>query len=289
MKNFVLPILTVLLLPLQACATKYSAEPIQARVVDAETKQPLEDVNVVANWQLEGGLEGGTNLGQMMVMETVTDSAGQFSFPAWGPKAIPSGYPLEYQNARLKDMDPQLLLFKSGYKYLALYNRKTAEQMRGKGPSVRTSDWNGKTIEMRRFTGFKWNLEQYAGDLIHLNGFLEVVAILNPVELPRDHCKWKKIPLMILATYKQNEIFKAANITVPYWGLPLELYDRLLSDEKYYAEQGCGSVKGFLGGMRNGAQMANFFRTGTLMAYISWMGLYETWACCPYGQDFLDE
>jgi hypothetical protein len=190
MKNPLLFILIALILPLQACATNYSAESIQARVVDSETKQPLAGVNVVANWQLEGGLEGGTNLGQMMVMETVTESAGQFSFPAWGPKAMPSGYPLVYQNARLKDMDPQLLLFKSGYNYLALYNDKTWEQKRGTGLSVRTSDWNGKTIEMRRFKG---NIEDYATELSFLENRLEDAAILDYAELPRDHCKWKKI------------------------------------------------------------------------------------------------
>jgi hypothetical protein len=238
MKNFLFFILIALILPLQACATNYSAEPIQARVVDAETKQPLAGVNVVANWQLEGGLEGGTNLGQMMVMETVTDSAGQFRFPAWGPKAMPSGYPLVYQNARLKDMDPQLLLFKSGYNYLALYNDKTWEQKRGTGLSVRTSDWNGKTIGMRKFKG---NIEEYAEELSYLNILLGNVAVLYPTEFPQDPCKWKRIPLMILATGKQNEVFKAAHVRF----LPLRLYSELLSDEKYFLEAGCGSVKEF--------------------------------------------
>jgi hypothetical protein len=243
MKNPLLFILIALILPLPACATNYSAESIQARVVDSETKQPLAGVNVVANWQLEGGLEGGTNLGQMMVMETVTDSAGQFRFPAWGPKAMPSGYPLVYQNARLQDMDPQLLLFKSGYNYLALYNDKTWEQKRSTGLSVRTSDWNGKTIEMRKFKG---SLEGYAGDLHFLKSFLEGVAILVPTALPRDYCGWKRIPLMILATHKQNEIFKTENVRTPF--SPLSLYDELFSREKFYAEQGCGSVKEFFGG-----------------------------------------
>src|SRR5690348_13390482 len=82
----IVALLSVLILSLQACttsATYYSAEPITAWVVDAETKQPLAGVNVVAHWQLEGGLEGGNNIGQMMVMEAVTDTAGKFSFPAW--------------------------------------------------------------------------------------------------------------------------------------------------------------------------------------------------------------
>jgi hypothetical protein len=238
MKNSLLFILVTLILPLQACATNYSAEPIQAQVVDSETKQPLAGVNVVANWQLEGGLEGGTNLGQMMVMETVTDSAGHFRFPAWGPKAMPSGYPLEYQNARLKNMDPQLLLFKSGYSYLALYNHKTAKQMGGKEPYVRTSDWNGKTIELREFKG---NLEDYAAEFSFLENRLDDVAILDYAELPQYECKWKEIPLMIIAVDREGARLKASKVRYQF----STVYEQLLSSEKYYSEKGCGSVKEF--------------------------------------------
>ncbi|NIR44012.1 MAG: hypothetical protein GWN83_08465, partial [Gemmatimonadetes bacterium] len=60
-------------LSLQACyPITYSAEEIEARVVDAGTKEPLEGVIVTANWQLVGGWEGHTPKGQMKVMETVT-------------------------------------------------------------------------------------------------------------------------------------------------------------------------------------------------------------------------
>lgn len=53
-----------------ACATpiRYSAEPIEAWVVDAETKQPLDGVVVTANWQLKEGTFGGSvQVGQLMV------------------------------------------------------------------------------------------------------------------------------------------------------------------------------------------------------------------------------
>ena len=40
------------LLPLSACGETYSAEAIEAWVVDAETGQPIEGVVVAANWQL---------------------------------------------------------------------------------------------------------------------------------------------------------------------------------------------------------------------------------------------
>src|SRR6266849_1854255 len=80
----------ICLLPLQACATTYSAEPIEAWVVDADSGQPIEGVVVTANWELEiGTLGGNIPVGQIMVMETVTDQKGRFYFPAWGPKAVP--------------------------------------------------------------------------------------------------------------------------------------------------------------------------------------------------------
>src|SRR3989442_12447607 len=98
-------------LPLQACAfvlpPMYSAEGIEAWVVDEDSGQPLEGGVVVANWELMGGLHPDT-VGQLMVMETVTDANGRFSFPAWGPKLRPPG-------GYLDSHDPALTLFKSGY------------------------------------------------------------------------------------------------------------------------------------------------------------------------------
>ena len=74
--------------PLQACSNSYSAKPIEAWVVDAQTGKPLEGVNVVAHWKLRYGLEGGGSY-QLHIMEDVTDKNGRFFFPAWGPKEIP--------------------------------------------------------------------------------------------------------------------------------------------------------------------------------------------------------
>src|SRR6266540_7096039 len=102
-------LLLVWLMSLHACST-YSAKPIEAWVVDEETKQPLEGVIVVANWELRYGLEGGAY--QLTIMETVTDKNGRFYFPGWGPKAIPKELP---SGARLKEDDPGLLFYKHGY------------------------------------------------------------------------------------------------------------------------------------------------------------------------------
>ena len=68
-------LLAFAMLPLQGCAKEYSAKAIEAWVVDANSGQPLEGVAVVAHWELNYGLEGGGAY-QLIVMETVTDSAG---------------------------------------------------------------------------------------------------------------------------------------------------------------------------------------------------------------------
>jgi hypothetical protein len=136
-------------LTLPACAAlvpPYSAEAIEARVVDADTKQPLEGVIVTANWELRGGglaLGGSTAVGQIQVMEAVTDQNGRFFFPAWGP--------IKQFKGELHDKDPQLLFFKSGYAYRILWN-----DYRGDPPAMKVvhrSQWNGKTIEMKKFMG----------------------------------------------------------------------------------------------------------------------------------------
>lgn len=129
-----------------ACAGSplyYSAEAIEAQVVDAETGKPIEGVVVTANWQLYHSTVGGRVPGsQLMVMEAVTDKDGRFAFAVWGPKLALRGY--------LDNHDPQLLLFKSGYEYRRLTNEVSSKTNHN---SVRRSQWDAKTIEMKKFKG----------------------------------------------------------------------------------------------------------------------------------------
>lgn len=203
-----------LCLPLSACAITYSAEPIEAWVVDAETKQPIEGVIVTANWQLEEGTLGGNVLaGQLMVMETVTDKNGKFAFPGWGPKLALSSH--------LVNRDPQLLLFKSGYEYRGLQNTFIVDYNKG---SLRRSEWNGKRIEIKKFKG---GLEEYAE---HLSLFKTDISFIID-----DNCSWKNIPRMLIAMTQQSKFFKQSGIFALY-----SVDEYLPVDEK-----NCGSVKEF--------------------------------------------
>jgi hypothetical protein len=168
--------MVLLLMPLVACAKKYSAEPITALVVDADTQEPIEGVVVVAAWVLEGGLEGGNFKGVMTVMETVTDQSGAFHFAGWGPKSKPS-YIRWVGDARLKSYAPTIFLFKSGYRIGEFANQSTEAQEHD--PSAHTSDWKRKAIPLKKFDGTleelrriwvsRQGLAQYDGATMHLD------------------------------------------------------------------------------------------------------------------------
>ena len=152
-----------------ACAgLQYSAAPIEAWVVDAETKQPIEGVIVVAHWALESTsriIPHQTNAtGSLMILETVTDQNGRFHFPAWEPK-------WHLGSGDLTDDDPELIFFKSGYKYINVSNSQYTRPIkyRDEGRPVgaetkltgakRSSLWSGETIKMEKFGG---TMEEYA-------------------------------------------------------------------------------------------------------------------------------
>ena len=111
-------VILALVLVSVACGSErtYTAEPIAARIVDADTGAPVEGVNVVAAWQAKGGLEGGNIMGYVTVMEDVTNANGEFSFPGWGPK--------KWRNGAIRDGAPLLILFKPGYDVRFLWETK---------------------------------------------------------------------------------------------------------------------------------------------------------------------
>jgi hypothetical protein len=127
----------------RACAAPpvYSAKPTYATVVDSETQQPIGGAVVVAAWVLY--LPGGDRIKNLEVREVVTDEYGAFFIPGWGPKLRPS-------NTELTFYDPKLIVFKSGYEPVYLANEWTSHPSQA---SVRESQWNGKSIELKPFHG----------------------------------------------------------------------------------------------------------------------------------------
>lgn len=224
---------------LDACSDQYSAAPITAHVVDGETGKPLAGVNVVAHWQLHGGLEGGTPLGAVMVMETVTDDDGRFHFPAWGPKEVqrPSGV---YGNARVQGSAPELLLFKSGYKHGWALNYHGGDP----DPRNMRSLWDGKVIKLEPFHGTS---AEYAWDLKGLSYALDSATAFANWSCSAGKpcpaaCQWQNIPKTIQAIGRQFKAFKAEGID------HTNIYSSLMNNDEIVRKDGCASPISILQG-----------------------------------------
>jgi hypothetical protein len=118
----------------------YWGEAIHGRVVDAESGEPIEGAVVLVDWKLySGGMGHGGHRDPLFVQETVTDARGEFAFDKWGPIRRPLTGAL--------DTAPWFVVFKSGYEHRFLLNEHHTND------SVRRSDWNEKTITLKRFKG----------------------------------------------------------------------------------------------------------------------------------------
>lgn len=142
--------LGLLLLAMTGCISapwRYSAEPIEGRIIDKETRAPIEGVVVVAQWILQRPPEG-HEAERWVVIEAVTDVEGRYKIPGWGPKWRPWWRWLEAA-------DPMLELFKPGYWPRGLYNHHpesgSLQSINPDDATVRKSFWNGKKIELWPF------------------------------------------------------------------------------------------------------------------------------------------
>src|SRR5262249_44126815 len=161
---------------LGACGSPYyTAEPIEAWVVDAETGKPIEGAVVTANWQLVStSLDtGGRKLRQLEVMETTTDKNGRFSFPGFTR--------INVTLDELREEDPQILIFKSGYRYGRYVNRYVNEG-RDVGPR-RKAAAAGKTLRLERGDA---NPARYALELRSMMSSLENITLFEgPSNVPQ--------------------------------------------------------------------------------------------------------
>ena len=181
-RNFLfvfLLLVAVVVLPACAGPLFYSGKEIHGQIVDDETGQPLAGVIIVAQWELmQIGPGHSGHAGTMVnIIEAVTDTKGEYFIPSWGPRPrLPFNY--------LDGSDPELSIFKSGYMPTGLSNPFQSEE--SANHSVRTSDWDGKVIRLKKFEG--GSLEDFAGRLSSLRG-----------GLADDGRRWRSFPRMVLA------------------------------------------------------------------------------------------
>ena len=170
----------------------YSAEPITAWVVDKETRQGIPGVNVVAVWELDGGLEGHV-VGVFKVLETVSDDDGKFHFPAWGPET-------RKVNGVIRGGAPRLLLVKHGYRADGMPNMNS---LLTPAPSTTKSEWNGR----------HWPLERHRGTLgEYANEVARGIESSMSVYMDSDPCIWRDLPKLWQFVASENQMFKANGV-----------------------------------------------------------------------------
>jgi hypothetical protein len=163
----------------------YRAERTTVQVFDANTNSPVEGAVVVAHWQLQSQPEN-VPQGELMVIETVTDASGWFTLPGWGPKARTPVTGALYTD------DPEILIFKPGYRFQALAN--PLAWFHNNSP-VRRSTWNGKTVGLSPSRGTQ---EEYANDVRMLAHDIEYIV-------DAEGCQWKHMPRMLIAIEGERE------------------------------------------------------------------------------------
>ena len=176
-----------------ANSRSYAAAPFAGRVVDAETGQPIPGVIVLAQWIVEGPAEAHP-VGAMQIMETVTDENGRYSFPGWGPKAVPRPDFWSWVfTPVLTTKDPQLFFMKSGYGHFYVQN----DIARGKEfdfeTELRKSQVDGKDIHM---TNLKGNAAARRRDYD--------VLFRRPYGIRQLGCTWIQMPRTIEYLYKER-------------------------------------------------------------------------------------
>lgn len=199
---------------------QYTADPIESRVVDADTGQPIAGVTVVADWILKGGLVQLHHLGHANLMETITDAQGRFLFPGW-QQWVSSG--------RLGAEDPTLILFKSGYQVQELRNDYISAREKHFYSPVIYSDWHGKTLKLKKFQG---SLQEYAQHLRFLDITIGHIVRIGEKE---GNCEWQKIPRLLTAVFQQQKLFKDRQVV-----------NSLISIDDLQTNDQCGSPTTFL-------------------------------------------
>lgn len=214
MKQFRKFFALLMLLPLTSCGGTpyYKAAPIDAVVVDAETNLPIEGALVVANWQLMVSvLDGQRTKGQLEVKETSTDKSGRFHFDGF-TKLNPMLY-------KLGALDPQIVIFKGGYRY----ERITNTYGRSTPGAYREAAVNGTVVKLRKLTPVViGQTEVY---------YMGLSTALEPIA---EDCEWKKIPRIIRAMDAEKQRIRALSPKATAWVISIE-------DLEGYSRE-CGSA-----------------------------------------------
>jgi len=204
---------------------------VRMTIVDAQDDRPVAGAHVL----FHAGAREGTFTGHggrgatLFVVETMTDEAGALRLPKQDFSAQPF-----FLNTNLEN--PAMLIFKPGYVLVDLRNTR---RIIAESQDVTTWQYNDQTIKLKRAT-----TDSETSHAVEWAG-----TFANLTMGPPDLCAWKKIPRFLVALDRAAAEWnrKRASLADDFLrrhvvSSPLE---RVLMNEAFYIEKGCGSAKAF--------------------------------------------
>ena len=213
---------------ISACGTMPA---VHMKFVDQETSQPVAGAHVLfIGTAYEGTFSGhGGRRVNLFLLETITNDAGEINVAAQEFLLYPFLLNTHY-NA------PRMAVFKPGYALPELWGYLPSIARR---QDVTNWYYNNRTIKMQRADTDK--------DISHSVRWAATFA----EEAYRDGgdiCAWKEIPRFLVAVDRSVNEWNRKRQTPEQ--SPLR---SLLSNDKYYADKGCGSTRDFFDSYLSGA------------------------------------
>lgn len=183
----------------------YSAAPLGGRVVDMETRDPIEGAYVVEIYILRMGWEGGHTT-PLHYEETRTDHEGRFHFDGFEKKRVP--YERAARNAILSTEDPRIYVFAEGYlpgTFIRMMDSRIDRR------SHRVSPLDGGDFPIRPFGDLPAREQWY-----QLSGLGGLTSDLNSVK-----CAFNSIPMT--RDYFRTESDRLSSLKVDHITLSLDI------------------------------------------------------------------
>jgi hypothetical protein len=183
----------------------YFGKEIRGKVVDADTGAPLEGVSIVAEWQIYVTVIQPHFGERLKVIETETNSTGEYRLPEWGPVVRPLW-------GSLQERSPMLTFFKSNYYPKVIMNANASNHM------IRDSDFDGENIPIERFDG----------------DFLRLDRALENSDAWLTGC-WRACPRYVLALDAEAKRLRTIVPRAIQFSFPHELERMSKSDYDYFS------------------------------------------------------
>lgn len=208
--NIYIKILVLLTITSMSSACTYfgmfEVPSVQGRVIDSETKLPLENVVIVAERTIKGGYHGGI-AGYLPYQQALTDANGAYILPELGTVIVDDYIDIDA---------PNLYVFKAGYKIRHVHNRQAYVSNEGdfrrmsmndaRHEYKRISVWDGRDIEMEKYEGTE---KEYLEMLLKFARFFNINNYYTGYyrdESDTSNCNWIGVDIPLWYEMLNREI-----------------------------------------------------------------------------------